>query len=98
MINEIYLNFPNENSSTLKINYKITQENNIHTIACTVDPKYQVPSWLQSTKFNFNSLKRNDHFSLLFEDMKFNKNLETILFMDRCYAKIMKSSALSFDY
>lgn len=97
MKNEIYLNYPKSNSSAIKVNYKITQQANIHTIECAIDSDSTIPNWLQLTKFYFNSIKNNNHFSLLFEDYKYNKNLDTILFWDKCYAMIMKDSKLSFD-
>lgn len=98
MKKEIYLNYPNASSGEIKVNFKVTQENNIHHIECAVDTADKVPNWLQSTRFNLTSMKKNNHCSLLFEEMKYNKNLDTILFMDRCFAKIMESLNLSYDH
>jgi hypothetical protein len=98
MQKEIYLNYPEASSTEIKVNFKVTQEKNIHNIECAVDTNFKLPNWLQSTRFNMTSLKQNNHFSLLFEDMKYNKNLDTIHFIDYCYAKIMESLNLSYDY
>lgn len=98
MKNEILINFPEAESNPIKVNYKIYQANNLHTIECAIDGKEGAPSWLQSTQFSLTSIKNNNHFSLLFEDLKYNKNMETFNFINKCYAKIMNRANLSFDY
>lgn len=98
MKNEIFINYPDADSNPIKVSYTVSQDSNLHVIECAVDTKESNPTWLQSTRFHFTSLKRNNHFSLLFEELKYNKNLETFKFMNKCYAKIMSSAKLSFDY
>lgn len=86
----VKVNYPEPSSQGLKINYNIQLTGNIQTIECVVDNKEQpLPSWLQLRKFSFISIKTKDIYSLLFNESKYDKNLDTLLFLDEVYAVIM---------
>ncbi len=87
----IIVNYPESRSTALKVNYSIQLDGKLQTIACYVDDRQSIPKWLQLHKFDFVSLKNRDTtYSLLFEETKYNKNLDTLLFMDKVYAMIME--------
>lgn len=93
----ITLRYPNGKTDALKINYNMEQHGDLHTLHCTVELQEVKPEWLQSCNFHFVSLKRKSHYSLLFEGSKYNKNLETLLFMDEVYATIMQQASYPID-
>ncbi len=86
----VIVSYPESVSTALKVNYSIQLAGKLQTIECQVDNGQPLPKWLQLHKFNFVSLKKQDAYSLLFEESKYNKNLDTILFMDKVYAMIME--------
>lgn len=92
----VIVNYPEQVSGDLKINYRIQLSGKLQTIECVVDNKQPLPGWLQLHKFNFVSLKTKDMYSLLFDQSKYNKNLDTVLFMDKVYAKIMNAGSFRF--
>lgn len=81
----------------LKVNYNMAQEGKYHTIQCMIDQEQAKPSWLQLHKFDFVSIKNDGCYSLLFEGSKFDKNLDTVLFMDQVYASIMTQANYKID-
>ncbi len=97
MRKEIFLKPTYAVTPTLKVIYTMSKEGKYHHIACEVDLSYNKPEWLEMSKFNFISIKDKDHYSLLFDDLKFNKNLSTIHFIDQVYASIMQTNSYSFD-
>lgn len=98
MRKEIFLKPTHQNNPTLKVIYTMSKEGKYHHIECVVDPSYHKPDWLEMFKFNFISIKKDNHYSLLFDDLKYNKNLPTIHFIDHVYASIMQSNSLSYDH
>lgn len=97
MSKHITLRYPNVQADALKINYSMEQQGDLHTLYCTVELREVKPEWLQSCNFRFVSLKKKSHYSLLFEESKYNKNLETLLFMDEVYATIMRQARYPVD-
>lgn len=97
MKKHIILKYPHEQAHGLKVNYKMEHTGDYHTIECMVDDSQVIPTWLQSVKFNFVSLKKEGRYSLLFEESKYNKNLDTLLFMDQVYAGIMAQANYAID-
>ncbi|NGF57188.1 hypothetical protein G5B00_11760 [Parapedobacter sp. SGR-10] len=97
MNKHIVLKYPNALAEGLRINYNMEHRGEIHTIECSIDEKQPKPSWLQLHKFNFTSLKTKGCYSLLFEESKYNKNLDTLLFMDQVYALIMSQANYKID-
>jgi|SRR5690606_16178937 len=93
----IILKYPHAQADGLKVNYRMEHHGDLHTIECVVDQDQGKPDWLQSYKFNFVSWKRNSTYSLLFEESKYSKNLETVLFMDEVYASIMEQANYTID-
>jgi hypothetical protein len=94
MKKEIFVRFSLEDTEEIKISYKITETKKMHHIECTVENTPQENSWLQMHKFNFSSLISKGKYDLLFDDLKFNKNLSTILFIDQVYLEIMNKNSL----
>ncbi|NGM61506.1 hypothetical protein G5B30_06180 [Sphingobacterium sp. SGG-5] len=86
----VIVNYPASRATSLKVNYSIQLSGKLQTIECHVDDKQPLPKWLQLHRFNFVSLKSQNTYSLLFEESKYNKNLDTLLFMDEVYASIME--------
>lgn len=89
MNKHIIMELPDAMVHGLKINYSMEHQGDYHTIECTVDQEQAKPSWLQLYKFNFVSLKIKGYYNLLFEPSKYDKNLQTLLFMDQVYVLIM---------
>ncbi|HMR19891.1 MAG TPA: hypothetical protein PKA53_11390 [Sphingobacterium sp.] len=92
----VMVSYPEPVSGPLKINYRIEQSGELQTIECVVDNKQSIPGWLQLQKFTLISLKTKDMYNLLFDQSKYNKNLDTVLFMDKVYAKIMRAGSFRF--
>jgi len=88
----VVLRFPDKSDRELKVNYRTVLDGDLHIIECKVSNEHAKPGWLQLEKFNFTSLKMQGVYNLLFEERKFDKNLETVLFMDEVYARIMAHS------
>lgn len=97
MKKHIIVKYPHAQAHGVKINYSMEHQGDLHTIQCVIDQEQAKPGWLQSYKFDFVSLKRKSRYSLLFEESKYNKNLETILFMDEVYASIMAEANYKTD-
>lgn len=89
----VMVNYPEPFSGALKVNYRIDQAGELQTIECVVDNKQPLPSWLQLQKFPLVSIKINDTYDLLFDHRKYDKNLDTVLFMDEVYAEIMQAES-----
>jgi len=88
----INVSFPKANSTPINIHYKITKEGNLKTITCKIASNEKVPSWLELTKFELVGLKSEDSYDLLFQNKKYDKNLDTVLFMDKVFERIINSA------
>lgn len=89
MSKNILIHYPKANSSPVSVNYKITKEGEIKTITCTVPDKANIPNWLELQKFEMTAMKFDNKYNLLFEQRKFDRNLDTVLFIDKVFEKIM---------
>ncbi|MCY4779017.1 hypothetical protein ORI89_05110 [Sphingobacterium sp. UT-1RO-CII-1] len=88
----ILVNYPKSSSTPVKVVYRVSQEDSFQTIECAVATGQSFPEWLQLKKFDFVSMKSKGVYDLLFEETKYNKNLDTVLFLDQVYAEIMKTN------
>lgn len=89
MTKKVLVSYPDLSDSPLKVKYKISNSGGIKTINCVMSTDQTLPNWLQLRKFDFRSLKAEGAYNLLFEEKKFEKNLDTVLFLDRVYEEIM---------
>lgn len=92
MTKNILVSYPNAEDSPLKVKYKVSNSGKIKTINCVMSTDQTIPNWLQLRKFDFRSLKEGKKYNLLFEEKKFEKNLDTVLFLDKVYEKIMTTA------
>jgi hypothetical protein len=90
------VSYPEPVSGPLKVNYRVEQSGELQTIECAIDNGQPIPGWLQLQKFTLVSLKTKDTYSLLFDERKYDKNLDTVLFMDKVYAKVMRAGNFRF--
>lgn len=91
MNNNILIHYPKASSNPVSVNYKITKQGPIKTITCIVPDKDNIPNWLELQKFEMTAMKFDNKYNLLFEQRKFNRNLDTVLFIDKVFEKIMKN-------
>lgn len=89
MNNTILIHYPKSSSSPVNVNYKVSNQGNLKTITCTVPDKSNIPKWLELEKFELTAMKFDKEYDLLFEQSKFNRNLDTVLFIDKVFQKIM---------
>lgn len=89
----VTINFPDTTSGAIQVNYRITKSGETQKIECVVDKKQGIPSWLQMEKFNLTAMKFDDAYDLVFEPKKYDKNLDTVLFIDEVYAEIMRAES-----
>lgn len=89
----VMINYPEPTSGAVQVNYRITNSGDIQHIECVVDKKLGIPNWLQMEKFNLTSMKFDDAYDLVFEPKKYEKNLDTVLFIDEVYAEIMRAES-----
>lgn len=89
MENFLKVRYPDSTSAALQIDYSISSHGKLHTIECKVSDGQKIPQWLQLQKFSFVSIKKKEFYDLLFNEKKYDKNLDTLLFLDRVYAAIM---------
>ncbi|MEJ5053825.1 hypothetical protein [Sphingobacterium sp. MYb382] len=87
----INVSFPKANSTPINVHYKITKEGNLKTITCKVASSESIPGWLELTKFELVGLKSEDSYDLLFQIKKYEKNLDTVLFMDKVFERIINT-------
>lgn len=91
MNKNILIHYPKPSSRPVSVDYKITKEGPIKTITCTVPDKANIPNWLELQKFEMTAMKFDNKYNLLFEQRKFDRNLDTVLFIDKVFEKIMSS-------
>lgn len=96
-INFVLVENVNTSSTPLKVKYRIRQEGNLQTIECALASDQPFPDWLQLKRFDFISLESKGAYDLLFEEKKFDKNLDTLLFLDRVYEVIMKAGSFPIN-
>lgn len=89
MSNNILIHYPKANSRPVSVNYKVSNEGGLKTISCTVPDKDNSPAWLELQKFDLVAMKFDNSYDLVFEQRKFDRNLDTVLFMDKVFEKIM---------
>lgn len=89
MSSNILIHYPKANSRPVSVNYKISIEGGLKTITCVVPDKDNAPSWLELQKFELQAMKFDNSYDLVFEQRKFDRNLDTVLFMDKVFEKIM---------
>lgn len=89
MSNNILIHYPKANSRPVSVNYKISNEDGLKTITCVVPDKENTPAWLELQKFELQAMKFDKGYDLVFEQRKFDRNLDTVLFMDKVFEKIM---------
>lgn len=95
MTKNILVSYPDSTSSPVKVAYRVSKSGQFQTIECALTSDQSIPSWLQLRKFDFLSMKFKGVYKLLFEEKKFDKNLDTVLFLDKVYEKIMKTTKSS---
>lgn len=93
MKNNVTVSYPKANSTPVNVKYSISKQGKFKTITCAVASTTAIPTWLELTKFDFVAIKSEDSYDLLFEEKKYNKNLDTVLFMDKVFEKIISDSA-----
>ncbi len=89
MNNNILIYYPKKNSTPVDVQYKITKQGDLKTISCSILDKASLPKWLELQKFELTAMKFNNEYDLVFEHKKFDRNLDTVLFIDRVFEKIM---------
>lgn len=90
MMNNILVHYPKSNSKPVSIDYKISVEGDLKTISCAVADKDTAPAWLELLKFELVAMKFDQSYDLVFENKKFDRNLDTVLFMDKVFENIME--------
>ncbi len=79
---------------TIPISYIIEKNENVCTITCTVNPGNSLlPFWLQR-KFSIKLLFTDGYYVHLFDESNIIKNLDTSLFIDQVYDKIITKEKL----
>ncbi|MBL1410705.1 hypothetical protein [Sphingobacterium faecale] len=89
MSNNILIHYPKASSRPVSVNYKVSNEGDLKTITCSVPDKENTPSWLELQKFELVAMKFDNAYDLVFEQRKFDRNLDTVLFIDKVFEKIM---------
>lgn len=90
MMNNILIHYPKPNSRPVSIDYKISNEGDLKTISCAVTDKDNAPAWLELFKFELVAMKFDQSYDLVFENKKFDRNLDTVLFIDKVFENIME--------
>lgn len=90
MSNSITVFYPGKESAAIHLNYAIELIGKRQTINCSiVNEGISQPVWLQVKKFSIPSLKEGRGFLPVFEQANNNTNVDTSLFIDFVYRKIM---------
>ena len=79
------VSYPKKTSTPVHVHYSIIQQGNFKTITCAVPSIAEIPTWLELRKFELVAMKYNGNFELLFEHRKYEKNMDTVLFMDKVF-------------
>lgn len=90
MSNSITIFYPHKESAAIHLSYAIELIGERQTINCSVvDEGVAQPLWLQVKKFSIPSLKEGKAYQPVFEQANNNANMDTSLFIDFVYRKIM---------
>lgn len=91
MSNSITVFYPCKESAAIHLNYAIELIGKRQTINCNIvnEGASQSPVWLQLKKFSIPSLKEKKGFLPVYEQANNNTNIDTSLFIDFVYRKIM---------
>lgn len=88
MTSQITVVSPQYSADELNISYEISLNNDIQEISCTImGPLF--PIWLRVRKFILMSQKKNSLYVPLFSEVNNKMDLDTTLFIDMVYARIM---------
>jgi hypothetical protein len=90
MHHTIAITYPSDAQAPLTLGYSMELVDDVHTISCSVDGK-QFPIWLQLKKFQMSSLKQKNRYLPLFSEVNSSKNIDTSLFIDLVYNRIMQA-------
>ncbi len=77
----------------VNLSYSTQMNGNIQTIVCSVGDTH-IPFWLQLRKFEMVSMKDKNVYMPLFNEINNEKNMDTVLFIDKVYAEIMLAEKL----
>jgi hypothetical protein len=80
-------------ASELQLTYTTQSVEALHTISCNVVSDH-IPNWLQLRKFEIASVHEKQGYVPLFNEINNEKNLDTILFIDKVYSDIMRLEKL----
>lgn len=86
------VSYPKATSTPVNVHYSISKQGNLQTITCAVANSSSLPTWLELRKFDLVAMKYNGIYDLLFEQRKYDKNLDTVLFMDKVFEKIIAAA------
>lgn len=92
MKQNILVSYPKKTSTPVNVHYSITQQGNFKTISCAVPTIEVTPIWLELRKFELVAMKYNGNYELLFEHRKYEKNMDTVLFMDKVFESIIAAA------
>lgn len=93
MNNSILVYYPSDSLDQLHVIYTIEHTEQAQTISCKVESQ-TVPLWLQLRKFSMTSLKKQGRYVPLFSEVNNSTNIDTSLFIDLVYDRIMNKEKL----
>lgn len=81
-------------TETVHLNYSITAEDAIHTIACVLGPEsLRTHQWLGLRKFDVRLRRDNGKFTMLHNDRNDRCSRDTARFIDAVWAAILKQES-----
>ncbi len=86
----IKLSYPDDKSQQFTISYSIVTSPDMQEISCSIDSP-GIPVWLQLRKFSFESRMQNGNMVLMFNETNNSRNLDTTLFIDTVYSRIIET-------
>ncbi|AIM38174.1 hypothetical protein KO02_16925 [Sphingobacterium sp. ML3W] len=89
MKQSILVNYPKKTSTPVNVQFSITKHGKFKTITCSVPTADSAPVWLELRKFELVGMKYDGNYELLFEHRKYEKNMDTVLFMDKVFESII---------
>jgi hypothetical protein len=92
MKQNILVSYPKKTSTPINVHYSITKQGNMKTITCAVPSVETIPIWLELRKFELLAMKYDGNYELLFEHRKYEKNMDTVLFMDKVFKSIIAAT------
>lgn len=94
MHKSIQIFYGNNTDKFVELYYDTEMEEDIHVIHCSVVENKTIPGWLHSRKFDLRSQYADGGYSLLFDDNVNINNMDSVLFIEKAYADIMKNEKL----